>query len=144
MFELTIRTDNPALLAAIAKVVQNTPPVGYNEGKPTPVNVHASIKDMKAAKEAVDLAPDTKVKEVPLDEPTAPVTAQTPEPAAEATARDERRAKLRKLVTDAGAKIDGGIPAAMQKAMALAGVAEAKDLPDCGNFDEVCAALLAM
>ena len=51
---------------------------------------------------------------------------------------------MRKLVTDAGAKVDGGIPAAMQKAMALAGVAEAKDLPDCGNFDEVCAALVAI
>ena len=84
MFELTIKTDNPAVLLAIANAVKNTPPLGFQEGKPVEVNIHASLKDMKAAKEAVDLAPNTTVKEVVDEEPPTPPVTPTDPVAAEA------------------------------------------------------------
>lgn len=150
MFEITIKTDNPDVLAAIAKAVKSVPPVGLEISGEPKVNVHATLKDMKAATENVNLNPEATVNEVPLDE--APATEapkpEAPKPEAPAKtdeeARNERRAKLRQLVTAAGEKMEGGIPAAMAEAIKVSSVKEAKDLPDCDNFDAVCEALVAL
>lgn len=140
MFEITIKTDNPDVLAAIAKAVKAVPPVGLDIGSgPPKVNVHASVNDMKAATENVNLNPEATVNEVPLEEPKTEAPAKTDE-----EARNERRAKLRQLVTAAGEAIEGGIPAAMAEAIKVSSVTEAKDLPDCDNFDAVCNALIAL
>ena len=82
MFELTIRTDNPDLIRAIADLVKNTPPPGWTEdNKPPQVNVHASIKDMKAAQANVNVAPSAgEVKPQVIPEAPAPIE-PTAEPA---------------------------------------------------------------
>lgn len=130
MFEIKIQTDNPEILIAIANAIKSVPPVGLEIGKPVEVNVHASMADMKAATENVNLADNAVVKEV---EPEETAVKETP-----TDERNERRSKLRKLVTAAGEKMEGGIPAAMAEAIKVSSVTEAKDLPDCDNFDAVC------
>jgi hypothetical protein len=142
MFELTIKTDNPALLIAIANVVKNTPPVGYNEGKPVEVNVHASLKDMKAAVDNVDLAPNAKVKEEPIDEPTTkPV-----DPLASEAAKDKGQ-RIRKLLL-AVSKLDGqDIQSAIAVAAKAAGVEPSgvnKAFPSHPKADEAIKSLEAM
>lgn len=139
MFELTIKTDNPEVLKAVALAVKNTPPVGYNEGKPTVVNVNASIKDMKDAKDNLDLATGATTKEDPLEDVPAAASKT------EAETREDRRAELRGLINDVADKVTGGnVGEAVKLALEKADVGDAKSLPDAGNYDEVKAHLMEL
>lgn len=151
MFKLTIETDNPAILAAVAQAVQNTPPVGWSEGRPKPpeVNVHASLKSMKDAKEAVNLADGATVAEevIPDDLPvtTAGMKAATEKSKAgkaneaakahnanfDPEDSEERRKALRGLVVKVSKETDKTIKEATAAATKAAGLSSPAELGNC-------------
>jgi len=147
MFKLTIETENPAVLVAIANAVKNTPPLGFQSSseKPIPINVHASIKDMKAAKDNLVLAPNTTVQEVPNEEPPSP-PAPIVDPLSEEAAKDKGQ-DIRKLLL-AVSKLDGhDIQTAKAVAAKAAGIDPSginKDFPTHPKADDAIKALKAL
>lgn len=109
MFKLTIETDNPAVLAAIAKAVESVPPKGWEEGrgKAPKINVHASLASMKDATENVNTVDGVTVtQEVIPEEPS--VTPKTDAAIDDAVSKAKAKREAAKAekpepeVTDAG------------------------------------------
>lgn len=130
MFKLTIETDNPAILAAIANAVKNTPPAGWTEGhaKPPEINVNASLKNMKAAKEAVNVNEEATVKEevIPEEKPT-----PQPTPQVDPKDAEERRVILRGLVVKVSKETDKTLKEATEAATKAAGLENPSQLTNC-------------
>jgi hypothetical protein len=143
VFEVTIRTDNPAVLVAIAKAVENTPPLGWNEGKPTDVNVHASLKSMKEAMDTVNAKADVLIKEDVIPAPTiTPPVEPTATPAPPIDTKEVGQ-RLREALL-AVSKMEGQT---IQTAKEIAvnavggGVAVDKDFPNHARVEEAITAL---
>ena len=145
MFTLTINTDDPIVLANIAKAIANTPPAGFvsvdgGVMPDQPVIIHATEAKKEEAKAAVVKKESTKVKEEPIPEPE-----PTPPPAATADSAEIGQ-RLRELLL-AVSKLDGKtIADAKQIAATGAGVdvtAINKDFPSHPKAADAIAALEA-
>lgn len=154
MFKLTIETDNPAILAAIANAVKNTPPAGWTEASgPPEVNVHASLKSMKAAKEAVNVTDGATVKEevIPEEKAKPDKKATTPksepvQPPVDPKDAEERRVILRGLVVRVSKETDKTLKEATEIAANASGVGSPAHLTNCSveAFEKARAALEAL
>ena len=136
MFTVTIETDNPAVLVAFANAVKNTPPVGYTESKPKPIDTEASMKDLKAdpvevtvhapaekveaAKAALNAVPEATVKSDPI-------------PSGQKTEIDvdARRKQLRQLVIEVSKMDDYDVKSASALAVKAAGLETSAELATC-------------
>lgn len=127
MFSVTIQTDNPAVLIAIAKAVQNTPPVGFQQvggDEPTEVTINAVKEKVEEAKAALNLTPDASVK---VDEVPAPESV----PQSDEAEQERRRKILRGLIVKV-AEADGyDVRKASDLAIEAAGVPNGAALADC-------------
>lgn len=143
MFTITIETENPAVLIAIAKAVKNTPPVGFTEVrpgddvKPPEVSIHTTEAKAEDAKEAVNVNPKATVK---VEDPLA---APSPPPAADTAAIGQRVRELLLAVS----KMDGQT---IQTAKDIAvnavggGVAVDKEFPNHPKVQDAIKALEAV
>lgn len=145
MFELTIKTDNPEVLKAVAVAVKNAPPATLQMSDSVPVNVHASIKDMKEAVDNLDAVPEAKVVEQPSEKPlTEPAPTVEDKVAPSEDDAKEKGQRLRQLIL-AVSKLDGqSIQSAKEVAATAAGITPDKIDKDFPKNPKVDAAISAL
>lgn len=147
MFELTIKTDNPEVLKAVAVAVKNAPPATLQVSDSVPVNVHASIKDMKAAVDNLDAVPEAKVVEQPsgkpLTEPVPLVEVEADVAPTEDVAK-EKGQRLRQLILAVSKLPDHTIQSAKEVAAKAADITPDKIDKDFPKNPKVDAAISAL
>jgi hypothetical protein len=172
LFKLTIETDNPAVLAAIANAVNNTPPKGWDGGQPPEVTVHATPEKLREAIDAVNPVEGAVVKPEGVVSPTdkgsaaeairddavtkakakrekAKEKAAQPDPKPEpvdAKDAEERRVILRGLVVRVSKETPKTLKEATETAAKAAGVDTPARLSNCSAdaFGKAKAALEAL